>query len=100
MKKILVLPIDKVCTCCKETKARSSLYFNKHRGRPDGLQTSCKLCVKKYQQENPHIGKKSNQKYRSIPANKEKMKNTRRAWVAANKEYVKKFDACEFASYM
>lgn len=44
------LAIEKKCTKCKEIKDAS--FFNRHRGRKDGLSDHCKECNKKYREKN------------------------------------------------
>lgn len=38
------IPSTKICSCCKEDRPKEDFYL--HRKRKDGLQTTCKLCIK------------------------------------------------------
>lgn len=72
----------KICSTCKEEKLLN--LFSKKKSNRDGLQYSCKFCVKKWNIEN----KEYCEKYRK--ENKEKIKLLCSNWYKLNKEIVLK----------
>jgi hypothetical protein len=88
----------KCCTSCKEIKHFK--YFYKGKGYKDGYRSTCKDCVKKYQEDNKESKKEYLKNYKNKNKNtlKEKNKEYRiknidriKDWRSKNQEYLKKY---------
>lgn len=78
----------KICTKCNVQKTLSEFYKdNRPSGSNDGYRASCKICVKRYQNENKiKIKERKHNKYQE---NKETIKEKAREYYYKNREIVK-----------
>ena len=77
----------KKCTKCK--KSKSLINFSKHKKIKDGLSCWCKICMKKYQQDNKEKIRQYQEKYRE--ENKESLSKKTRKWYKDNKEKIRQY---------
>jgi hypothetical protein len=87
----------KSCSSCNEVK--DFKYFYKGKGYKDGYRSTCKDCVKKYQEENKDSKKEYLKNYKDKNKNILKLKNKEyrlknidkiKEWRSNNEEYIKK----------
>ncbi len=103
--KAIISFIEKSCSKCGETKARSEFYEDK--ANKDGLRGECKECQKaksaKWRTENPEHNKQMQKQWREVNAersrevsriwrrdNLERFKTQCRDWYIKNREFAKK----------
>jgi len=77
----------KKCSKCGELKPFSE--FHKKKNTKDGLQSQCKMCNKKYYENNKEKMKEYNKKY--YENNKEKIKEYKKEYNENNKEKIKEY---------
>lgn len=77
----------KQCSKCKEPKKLSE--FHKDKTHKDGFKTVCKLCSKKYLDENKEAKSKVKKKY--YEKNKEEILKDRKHWRDSHKEEIKQY---------
>ena len=75
------------CSKCQEYKVFDD--FNKNKNKAFGIQNECKVCVKKYQEQNKEREKEYQKEY--YEQNKEKIKNVQKEYREQNKEKVKEY---------
>lgn len=89
----------KVCTGCNERKPLTE--FHKNKRVSDGYQSRCKVCAKKYHQENKdRINERNKQYYQENKdrikqyqqENKDKIKEYRKQYRQENKDRIKEYD--------
>jgi len=76
---------QKKCGKCNQVKDTSD--FNRDKSRKDGLQPSCKDCLKAYRDANKHKAKAYNVRYRK--ENQEQIKEQKRKYRERNKEEIR-----------
>lgn len=74
--------MNKKCSKCLEIK--EFILFDKNSSTKDGLQHHCKICRKKYRDDNKNLLKESNSNYYN--SNKEKCLNRNKVWAINNRE--------------
>ena len=86
--------VFKKCTKCGEIKLATSDNFNKDKKGKYGLRSQCKICIKKYREDNKDEINKKRKEYREN--NKDKIKKQSKKYREKNrdkiKEYKKEYD--------
>lgn len=78
----------KICSKCKEEKPLTREYFHKDKNQKDGFVGMCKVCKKKYYEENKEYITRMTRKYRE--ENKEHYQENRKKYREENKERIAK----------
>jgi len=82
--------INKKCSTCGEVGGKDNCGFYRHKKTKDGYENRCKMCKKKYDEENKEIIKKYQKKY--YQKNKQRKKKYQKEYRKNNQKRLKKYE--------